>query len=388
MMRPTPINLSSGFFSPKALKRIRALLIKEFFQIIRDPSSLLISLFLPFLLMFLYGYGVSLDLDHLRLGIVVEDTSPDAQSLVRSFVDSRYFEPTIVRHRYEVLEPLMRGDIRGFIVIPSYFSAFRTRPDQIAPLQVIADGSEPNTASFVYNYTQGAEQNWLEQEAVSQKLKGLSPAQATTRFWYNEQLESRNFLLPGSIAIIMTLIGTLLTALVVAREWERGTMEALMATPVHIIELVLGKLIPYFCLGMLSMTISVLVTTLYFHVPLRGAYTLLAGVTALFLLCALGTGLLISTLAKNQVVASQVAIITGFLPSYMLSGFIFEITSMPSYIQTITWFVPARYFVQCLQTLFLVGNVWPLILKNLLPMCIFALIIFALTAHKTVKRLD
>lgn len=368
--------------------RIKALVIKEFFQIIRDPSSILISVVLPLLLMFLYGYGVSLDLDHLRIGLVMEDTSPDSQSLARSFIDSRYFDTTIVRHRHELLEPLLRGDIRGFIVIPSYFSAFRYRPEEIAPLQVIADGSEPNTASFVYNYAQGAEANWLQQEALANHLTGLPKVEATPRFWYNEQLESRNFLLPGSIAIIMTLIGTLLTALVVAREWERGTMEALMSTPVGISDLVLGKLIPYFGMGMLSMTLTVLITTGYFHVPLRGSYWVLVLVTALFLFCALGTGLFISTLARNQVVASQMAIVSGFLPSYMLSGFIFEISSMPTHIQILTWFVPARYFVQCLQTLFLVGNVWPLLIKNMIPMLLFAALVFTLTARKTVKRLD
>lgn len=354
--------------------RLRALIIKEFYQIIRDPSSILISLVLPLLLMFLYGYGVSLDLDHLRLGIVMEDTAPDAQSLVRSFADSRYFDTKIVRHRAEILEDLMRGHIRGFVVIPSYYTAFKYRPDQIAPLQVIADGSEPNTASFVYNYVQGVVQ------------KGKVPV--TTRYWYNEQLESRNFLLPGSIALIMALIGTLLTALVVSREWERGTMEALMSTPVTITELVLGKLIPYFCMGMISMTLAVVVTTLFFAVPFRGSYWVLALVTAVFLLCALGIGLLISTVARNQVIASQMAIITGFLPSYMLSGFIFEISSMPIPIQAITWLVPARYFVKCLQTLFLVGDVWPLLIQNLLPMLLFASVVFTLTARRTVKRLD
>ena len=369
-------------------RRLSALIAKEFIQIVRDPSSILISIILPLLLMFLYGYGVSLDINHLKLGLVVEDTSPEAHSLVRSFLDSAYFDTKVVRHRFELMDDLMRGHIRGFVVIPSYFTAFKYRPDQIAPLQVIADGSETNTANFVANYVQGAEQKWLQIEAISEAQRDLSKIQAIPRFWYNEQLESRYFLLPGSIALIMTLIGTLLTALVVAREWERGTMEALMSTPVNIPELVLGKLIPYFIMAMLSMTLSVLVTTLFFHVPLRGSYLVLTLVTSIFLLCALGTGLLISTLAKNQVVASQMAIVTAFLPSYMLSGFIFEISSMPAYIQVITWFVPARYYVECLQTIFLVGNVWPLLLKNLSIMLLFATILFAITARKTVKRLD
>ena len=246
-------------------------------------------------------------------------------------------------------------------MIPSYFSNFRSRPSTIAPIQVIADGSEPNTANFMQNYAQGAYQNWLNQEAVSSGLKGLYLAQIQARYWYNEQLESRFFLLSGSLAIIMTLIGTLLTALVVSREWERGTMEALMSTPVRIRDLVAGKVIPYFVLGMMSMTICAVVSTVGYGLPLRGDWWVLGIVSAAFLFCALGMGLLISTLAKNQVIASQIAIVVGFLPAYILSGFLFEISSMPVLIQWLTYVIPAKYFVQCLQTLFMVGNVWGII---------------------------
>lgn len=369
-------------------RRVRALVIKEFYQIIRDISSLLISIVLPLILIFLYGFGVSLDLDHLRLGLVLEDTSPQAQSLAQSFMDSRYFDLKIVRDRRELTHDLISGGIRGFVVIPSYFTDFRDNKDKVAPIQVIADGSEPNTANFVQNYVQGTYQNWLQQDAISHRIPSFNLVSSVPRYWFNEELESRNFLLPGSLAIIMTLIGTLLTALVVAREWERGTMEALMSTPVGIFELVIGKLIPYFILGMLSMTLCVVISVVGYHVPLRGSYWVLALVTSLFLICALGTGLLISTMAKNQIVASQVAIITGFLPAYMLSGFLFEIASMPKWIQLLTYIMPARYFVQCLQTIFLAGNVWSLIITNMIPMTIYGIVIFLLTAKKTVKRLD
>jgi ABC-2 type transport system permease protein len=198
-----------------------------------------------------------LDADHINLGLVLEDTSPDAQSFAQALTDSRYFNTKIVKDRRELAGNMIDGSIRGFVVVPAYFSAFRQRPSSIAPIQIITDGSEPNTANFVQNYVEGAWQNWLQQQSISNDLQGLPLVRPQARFWYNEQLESRNFLIPGSLAIIMTLIGTLLTALVVAKDWERGTMEALMSTPVGINEILIVKLIPYYILGMLDMTILV-----------------------------------------------------------------------------------------------------------------------------------
>ena len=195
-------------------------------------------------------------------------------------------------------------------------------------------------------------------------------------------------MIPGSLAIIMTLIGTLLTALVVAREWERGTMEALMSTPVSIVELLVGKLVPYFVLALLSMTICVFISAVLYKVPLRGSLLLLYLVTSVFLFTALGLGLLISTLTKNQFVAGQIAIVASFLPAFMLSGFIFEIYSMPQIIQFFTYIIPARYFVSALQTIFLVGNIWTLMILDLIPMFLVGLFIMMITARKTVKRLD
>lgn len=370
------------------VRRLKALIIKESLQIVRDPSSILISFVLPVLLIFLYAYGVSLDLKHVPIGLVLEDTSPDAISFSRSLINSPYFDVKVVRDRREVLYAIEKGAIRGFVVVPAYFSEFRKRSSTIAPIQVIADGSETNTANFVKNYVRGAFQNWLQQEKISSDLKGLPRIQSETRFWYNEQLESRYFLLPGSLAIIMTLIGILLTALVVSREWERGTMEAMMSTPIGIVELMVGKIIPYFFLGLISMTICFLLTVLFFHIPFRGSILVLLFVSIAFLFCALSLGLMISTLSKNQLVSFQVSVITGFLPAYILSGFLFEISSMPLWIRGLTYIMPARYFVTELQTLFLVGNVWKLIILNIIPMVVIGLIFLMITARKTVKRLD
>jgi len=364
-------------------------MVKEFFQIMRDPSSILITVFLPLLLIFLYGSGVSLDLDHLRVGLVMEDTAPDVQSFAKSLTDSRYFDVKIVRDRRALQDDLTSGAIRGMFIVPSYFTQYRNRPDQVAPIQVIADASETNTANFVQNYAQGVFANWLVQETISQGIEVSAPLiHSEPRFWYNEQLESRFFLLSGSLAIIMTLIGSLLTALVVAREWERGTMEALMSTTVGIWELVIAKVIPYFCLGMISMIISVVLSIVFYDLPLRGSFFVLLLISALFLFCALGLGLMISTITKNQIFAYQITLVTAFLPAYILSGFLFEIHSMPKWIQMLTYIIPAKYFVQSLQSLFLVGNVWYLILYDMIPIVGIGLIFFLITAHKTVKRLD
>ncbi len=371
-----------------SLRRLKALIFKEGYQIVRDPSTILISVVLPLLLLFLYGYGVSLDLDHLKIGLVMEDTAPDAQSLVKSFTDSRYFDVKIVRDRRELIPDIERGSIRGFVVIPSYFSDFRNQQDKIAPIQSIADGSETNTANFFQYYVQGAFSNWLKQEAISSDLRGLPDIEIEPRVWYNEQLESRYFLLSGSLAIIMTLIGTLLTALVVSREWERGTMEALISTPVKLLEVITGKVIPYFVLGMLSMAICVVVSVFIFGLPFRGSLWLLALVSSFFLWSALGLGLMISTLSKSQALSYQLATVAGFLPAFILSGFLFEIFSMPTWIQFLTFFIPARYFVQCVQTLFLVGNVWSLILWNLVPMFLIGFLFFFITRLKSAKRLE
>lgn len=358
------------------LRRLRALIVKEAYQIVRDPSTILISVILPLLLLFLYGYGVSLDLDHLRIGLVMEDESAPATSLLESFTNSRYFDVKVVRDRRELIGDIEKGSIRGFAVIPSYFTDYYNRPPQLAPLQAIADGSETNTANFFQYYVQGAFQNWLAQQAISQDIQGLPLIEVEPRVWYNEQLESRYFLLSGALAIIMTLIGTLLTALVVSREWERGTMEGLISTPVSIVEVIAGKIIPYFILGLMSMAICVVVSVTIFGLPFRGSLWLLLMESSAFLFSALGLGLFISTVCRSQALSYQIAVVAGFLPAFILSGFLFEIYSMPKWIQMITYLISARYFVQCLQTLFLVGNVWSLLLWNLVPMLLIALFFF------------
>jgi ABC-2 type transport system permease protein len=382
---PTPE--SSG-----RLRRIAALVRKESLQILRDPSSYLIAGVLPLLLLVIFGYGVSLDLRHIPVGLVVEQPSPEADSLIASFRNSRFFTTRVVRHRAEIEDDLVSGRLKGVIVLAADF-ADRLGRGETAPVQVLVDGSDPNTAGLVQNYVQGVWQNWLAQEAVSAAGLAVRPAAAPLvvaepRFWFNPEINSRNFLVPGAVAIIMTLIGTLLTALVVAREWERGTMEALMATPIGKIEFLLGKLIPYFVLGMAAMGLAVVVAVAFFGVPFRGSVWALLLVSAAFLADMLPLGLLISTVTRNQFVASQVALISAFLPAFWLSGFIFEIDSMPWPIRLLTRILPARYFVSSLQTLFLAGDVPGVLWPNTLALLTIAAVLLVALVRATRLRLE
>ena len=374
------------------LRRIVGLVRKESLQIVRDPSSYLIAVLLPLLLLVIFGTGVTLDLRRVPIGMVVEQTSPEADSLVSSFRNSRFFTVVLARHRAEVQDDLVSGRLKGVVVLAADF-ADRLGRGETAPVQVIVDGSDPNTAGLVQNYVQGVWQNWLQQESVSASGLAVRPLAAPliaaeTRFWFNPEINSRNFLIPGSVAIIMTLIGTLLTALVVAREWERGTMEALMATPVGVAEFLLGKLIPYFVLGMTAMGLSVGSAVLFFDVPFRGSVGMLLLVSSAFLLAMLPLGLLISTATKNQFAASQAALIAAFLPAFELSGFIFEIDSMPLPIRTFTRILPARYFVSSLQTLFLSGDVAAVLVPDTLALLSIAGVLLVLLVRATRMRLE
>jgi ABC-2 type transport system permease protein len=367
-------------------RRFTALLVKEAVQIVRDPSSILIAFVLPVILLFLFGYGVSLDANAVKIGVAVEAQSEPAQSLSAAFRASRFFDVTAAHDR-RTLEPLMvAGEIRGIVVIPAQFGENATRDLRSARIQVLTDGSDPNTAQFVANYAQGVWSNW-----AAQRLPRDAAPQAVSlepRFWFNPELRSRYFLVPGCIAIVMTLVGTLLTALVVAREWERGTMEAMMATPISTIELLLGKLIPYFLLGLASMALCTALGVFLFGVPLRGSVFALLAISSAFLLPALGQGLLISSATKNQFVASQVALLSGFLPAFLLSGFIFEIPSMPKVIQAVTYIVPARYLIPSLQSVFLAGDIWPLFLRDIAAMLGIGAVFLALAVRATRKSLE
>jgi ABC-2 type transport system permease protein len=367
--------------------RLRGLTRKETLQILRDPSSISIAFVLPAILLLVFGYGVSLDARDVPIALVIPNPTRETSSFAASLGNSRYFATTIMRQRRDAEDALISGDAQAILTLQSDFSRRIWSPSG-APIQVIVNGTDANTARIIESYLQGAWQNWLAQRALEDGRQPDSPVVAQDRMWFNAALRSRNFLVPGLIAIIMTLIGALLTAMVVAREWERGTMEALLVTPVRIEEILLGKLIPYFLLGMGGMALSTAMAVWLFGVPFRGSFAALLIVSALFMLTALGMGLLISTVARSQFVAGQIAIIVAFLPAFILSGFIFDIASMPFVVRLITHIIPARYFVSSLQSLFLAGTVWPVVLADGGALLLMALLFLGLTRRLTRKSLE
>jgi ABC-2 type transport system permease protein len=371
-----------------SLRRLFGLLRKEALQIVRDPSSISIAFVMPLVLLLLNGYGISLDARNVPFGVVIENPSGETAGLWASFANSRYFRPVAFGHAAAAEAALIRRDIQGFAVLRGDFTRrlHQTEPD--LGLLIVVDGVDANNARLVGGYAEAATNLWIAGLAAERRLAVQPSVVLEHRYWFNPEVRSASFLVPGLIALIMTLIGALLTALVVAREWERGTMEAMMVSPASTAEILLGKLIAYFILGMGGLAVSLVVAVELFAIPFRGSIAVVAAVSAVFLVTMLGMGLLISTLARNQFVAAQAAFITTYLPALMLSGFLFDIRSMPTVVQWITRLVPARYFVGSLQTLFLAGDVWPILLPNLAALGGFALFFFALTLSRTTRRLD
>jgi len=367
--------------------RLLGMIRKETWQILRDPSSIAIAFVMPVVLLFLFGYGVSLDAKHIPVGIVIEQPDLATRSLAGSFSRSEFFSSVLYSTIQEAEKALDKRDIEGIVWMRNNFSANLLSGRQ-APIGVLINGVDSNQANITRGYIQGTWLAWLSHYTEAHGRPLPMPVTLEQRVWFNAALSSRYFLVPGLIAIIMTLIGSLLTAMVVAREWERGTMEALMVTPLRIGEMLAGKLIPYFILGMGGMLFSVVLAVWEFNVPLRGSFWLLTLSAALFMLVALLIGLLISIVSKNQFVAGQLAIIVTFLPAFILSGFLFDINSMPAPVQLLTHLVPARYFVAILQTLFLAGDIWPVILANMGALLVMLIFFFTLVRIKSRKRLD
>jgi len=370
-----------------SFRRLRAMMRKEFAQIMRDPSTFLIAAAMPLLLLFLFGYAVSLDTSSTRVAVVMEDSSGPALGLAQSYRASPWFEVEMMRSRPAARRQMIGSEIRGMIVIPQDFGK-QVQRGRMPEIQVVTDGSQPNTAQFVASHAEGVFQSWAATEGLPGAASRAASIELSPRFWYNPGLKSRYFLIPGSIAIVMTMIGTLLTALVVAREWERGTMEALMATPLAMAEFIASKILPYFLLALASMTLCTLIGVAVFGLPFRGSLLALYLIASAFLMPALGLGLFISSATKNQFVASQLALLTSFLPTFLLSGFLYEIPSMPVWIQAITYAVPARYLIPPLQTLFLTGDIWGHFLPNIAAMLGFGLLFFFLSFRVTRRSLD
>lgn len=367
--------------------RLGGLVRKEFLQIVRDPSSIAIAFVMPLFLLILFGYGVSLDADHVPVALVDEAPSADSTDFLASLAASHYFAPVHAHTVTEAEAALRDGRVNAIVHVRANFAERLRRPDG-APVQVIVNGVDANTARLAQGYVEGTWGSWLARRATERGQALTTPARLEQRIWYNPEVKSRHYLVPGLVAIIMTLIGALLTALVMAREWERGTMEALLVTPASMSEILLGKLIAYFVLGTGGMLLTVGLAVFLFHVPLRGSFWVLWACASLFLLAALGMGLTISTLARSQFVAGQIAIIATFLPAFLLSGFIFDIDSMPAPVRGVTHVILARYFVSIVQTLFLAGDVWSVVLPNALALALMAAVFLGITWRKSRKRLE
>lgn len=367
------------------LRRVLSLVKKEARQVLRDPSSIAIGIVLPVVLILLFGWGMSLDVTHVPVAIVLEDRSPQATELAASFELSRYFDAQRMRSMAEAERRMVAREVDGIVRIRPDFSRRLSTGD--AEVQILVHGIDANRARIIQTYAQGAVATWAARRSAQGDEILSGPVQVQSRLWYNEANESRWFLVPGLIVLVMTLIGALLTSLVVAREWERGTIEALFVTPVLPGEILLGKTIPYFILGMVGFALCLVSARYLFLVPFRGSVLVLAGVSMLYLLVALALGLLISSTLKNQFVASQVTLLVTFLPAVMLSGFLFDLRSLPAAVQAITFLLPARYYVTLLQTIFLVGDVWMVILPNAAVLGVMMTLLLWLARRSTRKRL-
>lgn len=368
-------------------RRLRVLIWKESVQILRDPSALAIAFVLPLFLLLLFGYGVSLNAEHVPIGVVAEHRNAQTDPFVATLRGSRYFDVRELPSVQAARAALAKHDISAFIWLRNDFARQMLAAGP-AVIGAVLDGVDANTARLVQGYLTQVWQIWLTQQAQQQAKPAELSVALQSRIWFNPALRSRDYLVPGLIAVIMTLIGALLTALVVAREWERGTMEALMASPVTMAEILAGKLLPYFVLGMGGMTLSVVLAVTIFAVPLQGSALVLTVASALFLLVALGMGLLISSVARNQFVAGQIAIVVTFLPAFILSGFVFDIRSMPAAVQALTRILPARYFVSILQTVFLAGDVWSVIVPDAAALVAMAALLLGIMLWRSHKRLD
>ncbi len=368
-----------------SLARLWALVKKEVRQIVRDPSSIALGVVLPLILILLFGFGLSLDVKNVPIAIVAGPQTPEVSGIYASFKLSPYFSPRLMRNEPDAERLLMSDKIDGFLRIPDDFSSRYAAGE--GQLQLVVNGRDANRARIIEAYAQGAVGTWQAHQATEGHPVVAGPVGVQSRMWFNAANNSSYFLVPGLVVLVMTLIGALLTSMVVAREWERGTMEALLVTPVRSTEILLGKTIPYFALGMVGLTLCILAARYLFHVPIRGSLVVLIGVSVLYMLVALGVGLLISSATKNQLVASQLTMLVTFMPAFMLSGFLFDLRSTPTAVRLITYLLPARYYVALLQTVFLAGDIWSVILPNAAVLALMAVVLFAFSRRVNRKSL-
>jgi ABC-2 type transport system permease protein len=375
-------------------RRLRAIAVKELLQIWRDPRSLMIALLMPFTQMFLLGYGVTLDLKHIPVCTFDREASQNSQSLLKHFEASRYFAIARNVATYPALvSAIDRADCKIAIVVPPDFSQ-RLNDAHSATVQAILDATDDNTANIAFGYAlaivsgYSAEVQLDALDRSGQELLQVQPMTVQSRVWFNEDLESRNFIIPGVVAVIMALVGAQLTSLTISREWERGTMELLISTPVRPGEVMIGKLLPYLVLGWIDAAFCLAFASLWFGVPFRGTIFTLFVTTSLFLIVVLGIGYLLSVLIRSQIGASQVALLVTMLPTMLLSGYVFPIDQMPAVIQDVTYLVHARYYVTIIKAIFLKGADIPALMAPTAFLLVYAAAVMVLAARAFRKRLD
>lgn len=360
---------------------------KEVRQLLRDPGSLAIGIGLPIVLIFIFGYGLSLDVRNAPVAVVLEDPSPMAADVVAGLALSSYITPSIVTSMHDAERLMLVRRVDAIVRIPSDFSRRLAAGD--AKVQVLVHGSEASRAIIIRSYISSTLAQWTQRQA-DRAAATPAPGIVTIeeRMWFNSANNSTWYLVPGLIVLIMTLVGAFLTAMVMAREWERGTLEALFVTPVRPGEILLAKIIPYFMVGMLGLGMCLIAARFLFEVPMYGSLLIILVSSMLYMLVALGIGLVISSVTKNQFLASQLALISSFMPSLMLSGFLFDLRDVPAVIRMVGHALPATYFMELIRTLFLAGNVWPLIFKNCAILTAYAVLLLGLARFVTRKKLD
>ena len=373
--------------------RFLAVAKKEIVQVLRDTRSLIIVLIMPVILVLLFGYGVNLDQKHIPIFAYDQEGSQQSQDLLKRFQASEYFTVARAVNGYpELKHALDDGEARMGIVIPWDFSD-KLRDGRTVRIQALVDATDDNTANVAIGYAQAVVQGYsstVQLDWLRRQGQSIHPAAVSvqTRTWYNEDLESSAFIVPGVLALVMSVIGAFLTSLTIAREWEHGTMEQLISTPVTPLEIMFGKLVPYFVIGMFDVIVCALIAIFWFHVPFRGSFVTLIVSSVMFMIVVLSMGFLISVIAKNQLAASQIALLATFLPAFLLSGFLFSIEQMPIALQWITRVLPARYYVSVLKKIFLKGSPTALLYVDLVPLAIFTVVLAALATrsfHKTLS---
>ena len=342
------------------LSRTWAIAKKEFVHIYRDPRSLALVILMPVLLMLLFGYAVTLDVKKVSMAVLDRDRSQESLNFIQRFSASPYFHLRFwVQDEKTMMRLIDQGEVKMGLILPWDFSK-TIKAEKIIPVQALVDGADANTASIILSYAQAIARQYTQEKTVLKATRmGMQnlnfPVEARPRVWFNEDLESKNYFVPGLVAVIISIIGVLLTGQVIVREWEKGTMELLISTPVRKGELMVGKLFPYFFLGLLDLSLSVLMGKWLFEVPMRGSVTLLFALSCIYILVALALGLTISTFARTQLLANQMAMVIGFLPTFLLSGFTFVIANMPMWLQIITYGIAPRYYVTIVKEIFLKG---------------------------------